>query len=200
VGHILNVDGFLVTGSETMDMRATFIRDLSLENEDGSFSGTVFDADGGGKVFSLKTKDKRNITVSMDLDTVVKKGNVVINPSKIKTGDIVLGVYGIYHQPSETVKAKNIEIYQDRKVFAPRNFQGKLKSLSGSSLPVNAVVTVGSTDYLVILGEKSQILNNKKVNTKLNRFVEGDTVRFYGTIREGVETTVDAEILRNLDL
>lgn len=200
VGHILNIDGNLVTGSESMDMKATFIRDLSLENEDGSFSGTVYNSDGGGKVLTLKTKNKKDITVTMDSDTVVKKGNININPSKIKTGDIVLGVSGIYHQPSETIKAKSIEIYQDKKVFAPRNFQGKLKSLSSTNLPTNAIVTVGSIDYTVVLGEKTQVLNNKKSNTKLNRFVEGDIVRFYGSIKEGAETTVDAEIIRNLDL
>lgn len=200
VGHVLDVEGNLASGSESMDLKASFIRDLSLENEDGSFSGTISNINNDGRNFTLKTKNKKNISVNTSSDTTIKKGNINILASKIKNGDVVLRLTGDYHQPSETIKAKSLEIYQDRSIFAPKNFQGKLKSLSGTTLPANVVVTVQGIDYTVILNEKAQVLNNKKANTKLNRFVEGDVVRFFGSIREGAETTVDAEVIRNLDL
>ncbi len=200
LGHIVNIDGVLVSGAESMDMKASFIRDLSLENEEGDFSGTITNISSDSKTLTLKTKNKKELKINILSDTFIKKGNVTITSPDIKKGDVILRLKGVYHQPTETVKAQSLEIYQDRKIFAPRNFQGKLKSLSSVTLPTNAVVTVGGVDYTVILNDKSEVLNNKKANTKLNRFVEGDVVRFYGSIREGAETTVDAELIRNLDL
>ncbi len=200
VGHILELEGKLASGSEAMDLKATFIKDLSLENEDGSFSGTVSNVNNDGRNFTLKTKYNKNISVNVSSDATIKKGNITILSSKIKNGDVVLRLTGLYHQPSETIQAKTLEIYQDRAVFAPRNFQGKLKSLSANTLPSVATVTIGSVNYTFNLNEKTQVLNNKKANTKLNRFVEGDTVRLYGSLKEGIDNTADAEIIRNLDL
>ena len=39
VGDVLNVDGSLLSSSDSLNINATNIRDLNLEKEDGNFSG-----------------------------------------------------------------------------------------------------------------------------------------------------------------
>ena len=115
----------------------------------------------------------------------------------ITAGDKILSVAGLYDYPSNTLTASNVEVFQSKTIFKPRNFEGTLKSISGTTLPVSLVVTVGSTDYTIYLNEKASVLKNNKKPTTLTRFVVGDTVRAYGSIRETNLTEIDAEIVRD---
>lgn len=90
-------------------------------------------------------------------------------------------------------------MYQDKSIFVERNFQGTLKSVSTVVLPATLVVTVGATDYTVYLADSSSVLRNNRKPTTLSRFVVGDTVRFYGAIRETNFEEIDAEVVRDLN-
>ena len=92
-----------------------------------------------------------------------------------------------------------MEVYQDKAVFKAQNFQGTLKSLSGTALPASAVITVGKSDYTVYLPASAKVMSKNRAATTLQRFTAGDTVRFYGSIRQTNLQEIDAEILRNLN-
>lgn len=200
VGDVINTDGKMLTGADSLDINASVVRDLNLEKEGGTFSGKVTRANDGTGTFVLTTNDGKSLTIKVNGGTTIKKGMIFIALSNLNYGDTILSVEGSYHQPTETVEATNIEVYQTKKIFEPRNFEGKLESLSGTELPVTMVVSVGDTSYTVFLPAGSQVLNAKKNPAKLQRFVLGDTVRFYGKIQETNLTVVDAEVVRNLDL
>lgn len=201
VGHVLDVEGQILLGSQGLDISVSKITDQNLENEDGSFFGTVYSADNEGKVFALKMKSGKDITVSMDANTYIKKGTLIYPGSKIRNGDTVLSATGIYHQPTETLKADKIELKMDYSVLTARNFQGTLKSVSSTELPTSIVVNVNGFDYTVYLEKNASILTKWRAKTSLQRYLIGDTVRFYGAIRNTVnQDEVDAEVLRNLNL
>ncbi len=55
------------------------------------------------------------------------------------------------------------------------------------------------------ISDKTPILKNNKSIAQIARFVVGDTIRFYGAVREEEKTltdalVVDAEVVRNLSL
>ncbi|OHA31655.1 MAG: hypothetical protein A3B08_02475 [Candidatus Taylorbacteria bacterium RIFCSPLOWO2_01_FULL_43_44] len=200
VGHILDVEGPLVAGTDTLNITATVIRDLTLEMEKAGFSGKVVRANNGSNTFVVAVDSGKEVTVKVNSSTVIKKGAIYIPLSKIVYGDTILSVDGTYHEPTKTITANNVEVYQTKKIFEPKNFEGILKSISDTELPITAVVSIGGVDYDFYLGEKASILNAKRLNAKLQRFVVGDRVRLYGKIRETNLNEVDAEIMRNLDL
>jgi hypothetical protein len=200
VGDVLDVEGSLLSGADSLNINATDIRDISLEKEEGSFSGKVVKADSAAGNFVMITDSGLTLTVDVGSNVSIKKGVIFIPLSKVVPGDVVLFVSGSYLQPTQTIEATNVEIYQTPDLFKPRNFQGILKNVSGPDLPATLIVTVGAIDYNVVLDSKAQVFTAKKKLTKLQRFVVGDTVRFYGSIREAEQTTVDAEVVRNLDL
>lgn len=201
VGDVLNVDGSLLSGADSLNINATVIRDMTLEKEDGSFSGRVTRVDTSASSFVMTADSGQAITIHMGSSVSVKKGVISIPLSKVNPGDVAIFVSGSYHEPTETIEATNVEIYQTPELFKRKNYQGILKSLGGSAdLPATIVVTIGGVDYSVVLDSKAQVLSANKKTKKLQRFVVGDTVRLYGAIREAEQTTIDVEIIRNLDL
>lgn len=200
VGDVLNVDGSLLSGADSLNINATFIRDMTLEKEDGSFAGKVTKVDAAASSFVMTADSGQTITVHMGNGVSIKKGVIFIPLSKVNPGDVAIFVSGSYHEPTQTIEATNVEIYQTPELFKAKNYQGTLKSLSGTDLPSTLVVAVGGADYNVVLNGKSQVLSANKKTSKLQRFVVGDKVRFYGSIREAEQTTIDAEVIRNLDL
>lgn len=200
VGHILNAQGAMVSGSDTLNLNASFVRDLSLENEQATFSGIVSLIDATANKIILKTSESKDLIVKLNSATF-KKGNIFVPLSKIKIGDKATSVIGVYHQPTETIEAVSLEFSQNTSIFAPRNFEGVMDKLNGKTLPTTASVTVGGKSYTVYLAADTQVLRSNKSKTTLERFVDGDRVRFYGSIRETVEQNeIDAEIIRDLDL
>lgn len=200
VGHILNAEGTMISGADSLNINATVVRDLNLEDENGKFSGVVTRANDGTSTFVIKTDSGKSVTIKVDGSVTIKKGARYITLSEVVYGDKIVTVEGIYHQPTESVKSNFIEVYQTKKIFEPRNFQGKLKSLSSTSLPTVAVVSIDNIDYTFNLPSNAEVLTNKRKPVSLQRYVIGDTVRLYGKIRETNLTMVDAEIIRNLDL
>ncbi|HBM46047.1 MAG: hypothetical protein UT05_C0020G0003 [Parcubacteria group bacterium GW2011_GWF2_38_76] len=201
VGDRLNVEGFLENGTDTLTIIAKTIKNLSNEKQSGKFSGTIIGSAPNNSGLLLKTDSGETITLGNNSSIVVEKGTRRLGYYDIKIGDRVLEVEGVLNRANNAMDTKKVKIYIDLSVFNPRNYQGKLKSLSGTELPTTATITVEGKDYTVKLGANTVVMNNKRYNTRLSRFVVGDTVRFYGAIPEGDDMTyVIGEVIRNVDL
>jgi len=202
-GDILVVEGELESASQTMTVIPKTVRNISNQTENNEFSGTISNIHLDSDTFTLTTKSKGPITISVNNGTTteIKKGNRIINISSLRNGDKVTKVDGVLNHATNQMVAKNIVVYVNMNTFKPRNFQGVIKEISGATLPLNFTATVAGVDYFVKLNEKTAILNNLKNNAKLSRFEAGDRVRFYGEIEESDSLIIGkVEVLRNLDL
>ncbi len=201
VGFVINAQGTMVAGADSLNIDATVIRVLDLENESGSFTGVVMGIDNSGKTLIMRTDDKKDITVKISSDTIIKKGSISVPFSKISYGDRILTAVGSFHQPTQTIAVTNIEIGQNKKIFSPRNFEGVLEKLNSKTLPTTAVFVIGGTKYTAYLSTNTEVLRKSKSKTNLERFVDGDKVRIYGAIRETIDQNeIDAEVIRDMDL
>lgn len=195
---VISFDGTLSTGADSLVIVAKNIRDSALQSADKTVAGIVSSVDTSANTFVLTDKVFGKITVAVSSATITK-GARTISINEMQVGDKVLSAPGTYDYTSKMLAATSISLFQTDSVFKPRNFEGSLKSISGTSLPVTLVVTVGSTDYAVYLGEKAAVLSKNKSATLLTRLVVGDKVRLYGTIRKTNLTEIDADTLRDLN-
>ncbi|MDO8522298.1 MAG: hypothetical protein Q7S08_03360 [bacterium] len=198
-GDVLDVEGKLSSGEGALTIYATRIRDTSLQVESKTLSGiAVSTSPGNSSLVLSNTIFGATTTVMLSASTTIQKGVRTISLSDISPGDKILSVSGTYNYAKNIFLASLIEVYQDKSIFVPRNFQGTLKNVSATVLPATLTVTVGTTDYTVYLASSSSVLRNNKKPSTLSRFVVGDTVRFYGGIRQTNFSEIDAEIVRDL--
>lgn len=197
---ILDVEGKLYSGDGVLIINATRIRDNSLQVESKNISGTVLSVNQeqtslvlANKIFGATT------TVLLSPSASIKKGARTIGFNDISSGDKILSAPGTYDYTSNIFTASSIEIYQEKSIFKERNFQGTLKSISGTILPATLTVEIGNADYTVYLAEGASILNSRKKPAGLTRFVVGDTIRLYGAIRPTNLWEIDASIVRDLN-
>lgn len=91
------------------DMSAVYIRDLSLQARNGTFSGTVTALNTDAKTFTLKTGARGEQTIMVASSTKMTKNG---NPATF--ADLALGnqirVVGIWNRPNENVTAKSVAI------------------------------------------------------------------------------------------
>ncbi len=198
-GQILDVDGTLAASGDNMIVNATRIRNTSLLRESKTISGLVRTIDTEAPSFVLPNASLGTTTVIVGGSIPIKKGARGVAFSDIKVGDKVLSVSGTYDYQTGILAATALEIFQDTAMFKPRNFEGTLKSISGTMLPATFVVTVGGTDYTVFLTKQTSVLKKNRSAATLGRFVVDDAVRFYGAIRQTNFTEIDAEIVRDLN-
>ncbi len=184
-------------GGGSIVVNAASIEDVSLQVAAKTLSGTVASVDAGARTFTLKTKQLGTVVVSAG-GASITKGVRSIALGDIASGDKVLSAAGAYDYSTNTLVATAIEVYQDKAVFKPRNFEGKLTSISGTALPATFVVSVGGTEYTVYVSGNGAVLNASKKAASLSRFMIGDTVRFHGAVRPANLTEVDAEVIRDL--
>ena len=197
--HVIDVDGRLASGADSIIVHATRIKNTSLLKESKDLKGTIASIDGTALSFVLPNDTFGKTTVVVPASVEIKKGARQIQFTDLKVGDRILAAKGTYDYTNNTLSASDLNVFQDATMFKAKNFQGILKSIGASSLPTSAVITVEGTAYTVFLGAKTSVLNNKKAATTLKRFEEGDTVRFYGAIRQTNFTEIDAEVIRDLD-
>lgn len=197
VGDTLAVEGALSSGADTLLINATKITDLSLNKEPKTLSGVVKSVDYSGS-FVLPDKKLGKVTVAVNGYTTITKGLRTIALGELVAGDKVSAVVGTYDYDTKTLTATSFTVYQDPSVFKARNFEGTLKSLSGTTLPVTATVTVGKDDYTMYVSEKASVINKAKVAVSLTRFTVGDRVTLHGSIRQTNLLEVDADSIRNL--
>jgi len=197
---VLDVEGKLSSGEGALTINATRIRDTSLQVESKTLSGTVVGVNPDNSSFVLSNQTfGATTTVILSSSVPIQKGARAISLGDISSGDRILSVSGSYDYPKNAFSATSMEVYQDKTMFTARNFQGTLKSISATILPATLTVEVGTTDYTVYIAEGSDIWNSRRKPASLSRFVAGDTVRFYGTIRETNFEEIDAEIVRDLN-
>lgn len=201
LGDYLDVEGDFFVGSDFFGLTAQSIKDWSLQEEAGTFSGRIVEYNANN--FVLRTP-MQNITVQTATSTSIKKGGVAISWSRLKNGDTVVLADGVYDYAKNTLTASQIVVFQPTAIFAARNYEGVLKRIDAPRLPTTLIVVVG-TDYTVQLSQKTEVLKKNRAPGELSRFVVGDIVRFYGPLRQEEnilrdELVVDAEVVRNLNL
>ena len=197
IGDILDVEGTLAPGADTLLINATSIRDLSLNIESKNISGIIKTLNATLNTLTLMDKKLGAITVVAPYN--IQKGARTISAGELVVGDKDLSASGSFDYSTKTFTAENMEVYQDKSIFKAQNFQGTLKSLSGTALPTSAVITVGKTDYTIYLAASAKVMSKNKATTTLQRFTLGDKLRFYGAIRQTNLFEIDAEIIRNLN-
>ena len=199
VGHRIDVEGQLVSGSDTVTIVAAKIRDAALVKESKTFSGSIKRVDSNSQSFVFTDKSLGEVTVVVLASTPITQGKRQVQFSTLKAGDKIVSMSGTYDYAAKTLSPAAIELYQSKDIFVAKNFEGTLKNISGTALPTQLTVSVGGVDYTVYLSGKSTVLSKNKSATSLKRFAEGDRVRFYGAIREVNLSEVDAEVVRDLN-
>lgn len=197
---VLDVEGELSSGEGALTIKAARIRDTSLQVESKTLSGTVVSVNAKNSSLVLSNQMfGATTTVILSPSTTIQKGVRAISLSDVSAGDKILSASGSYDYPKNAFSAGSIEVHQDKNIFTPRNFEGTLTSISVAALPAALTVTVGNTDYTVYIAEGSSVLNSRRKPATLSRFVVGDTVRFWGGIRQTNFGEIDAEIVRDLN-
>src|SRR3989338_3002597 len=148
-GQPLDVEGTVASGSDSLIVNASGIRVLSLVTESKTLAGKVQSINPSALSFVLPNSKFGSTTVVAPASVPITKGARTIEFGDIAAGDKVLSVSGTYDYSNNTLMARSLEVFQDKTMFTPRNFQGALKSISGTTLPVTAVILVGGTDYTV---------------------------------------------------
>jgi len=202
VGDYIDAEGDFFIGSDFFGLTAHKIKDWSLQEEAETFSGKIIELNSSN--FILETPYK-SVTVVPDGSVTITKGPVDIPWGRIAIGDTVVLAQGVYEYPTNTLSASTITIFRPKDDFQPRNFEGTLKSIDGITAPTLLTVTVDGSDYTVSISEKTSVLRKNRAPAMLARFVIGDTVRFYGAIKENDEILygkliVPAEVVRNTNL
>lgn len=198
-GDVINVEGNLPNSSDTLNVQASKIVDLSLQKEDKEVNGKIATMATSSPGFVVKTANGNTIGVKIPDGTIITKGARTISWLELAPGDTITSIKGTFDYANSTIGATSIVVYQDNSIFKARNFQGSLISISGTALPITVVVQTEGKQYTVYFPTTAEILNKAKGRASLTRFVAGDTVRFYGAIRKTNLTEIDAETLRNLN-
>jgi hypothetical protein len=204
VGDYLDAEGEFFVGSDLFGFTARSVKNWSLQDEYETFAGVVV-ALLPDDAFKLSAGRGREILVQPTATTTILKGPVVIPPSRLVSGDIVLFADGVYDYARNILAPRTITVFQDRRPFLARNYEGVLTGLPGTALPMTLTVSVGGVSYRVSLGEKAVVQKKNREPAELTRFVAGDAVRFYGPMQEEPytlrgERVVDAEVVRNMNL
>jgi hypothetical protein len=199
-GDYLDLIGQLESGSESMVLNATSVKNGSVQKQQDNFTGKVVSVNASVQSFVLNTTKLGVITVNTNSNTVFKKGNRNLDLDHIKVGDTITKAVGDYDLTSKVLTASSVVTYVDLNMYKPKNYEGVLKEVLGTTLPTLVRVSIAGTVYDVNLDAKSSVLSKNKNKALLNRFVPGDTVRLYGAIEEIDTPVINAEIIRNLNL
>ena len=197
VGNFLDVEGDLPLSADTLMVQAKTIRNRSILDEKRATKGSVLSTNIDASTFSMKSDNLGAITVEIQAASI-KKGKRIISLSELKAGERVLSVAGTFNYGTKTLSASSVEMFQEKSVFTPRNFEGTVKTLNGTLPPTTIIATFEGNEYMVYLSEKTEVINRLRSKTELKRFTAGDKIRAYGTIRETNLSEIDAEIVRDM--
>lgn len=200
VGDYLDITGQLESGSDILSVIATTITNSSVQKEQASFSGKISSIDSGLTQFSLVTKNAGQVTIATDGNTVFTKGSRTLDFAHLKVGDTITKTAGDYNLPTKTLQATTVKTYVDPAFYLPKTVEGKLVEVISATAPFSIKVNISGVVYLVNLNDKTQILNKNRAAVVLNRFVVGDNIRVFGTVREIDDPVIDAEVVRNTNL
>jgi hypothetical protein len=200
-GDILDASGELQSQTDTLTLVASSVRNSSVQKEQAVLSGNVISVDRSNRQqFLMTTKDRGVVIVNIATSTQFFKGTRTLDFDHLRAGDRVTKVTGDFDLSSKNISAQAVTIYLDTNQFKPKNFVGKLSEVPSSLDATTLKIIVDKTIYTVNLNSKTIIMRNDKSITTLQRFVAGDSVRFYGAIRETDEPIIDAEVVRNMSI
>ncbi len=198
-GDTLDVEGTLSSGDGTFVVNALKIVDHALLQQSQTLSGSVVSVDTNTSSFVLSNNVFGSTNVVLPGGVSIQKGARVISIGELQKGDRILSASGIYDYASKTFTASSISVYQETSIFIKKNFEGVLKSVSGTTLPTTLTVAVGSVTYTVYLPADASVMKANRATTSLARYQIGDTVRFFGAIRKTDLNAVDAVLVRDIN-
>ncbi len=198
-GDTLDVEGALSSGEGSFVVNATKIVDHALLQQSQTLSGTVLSVNTNTSSFLLSNKTFGSTTIIVPGGVSIQKGARTIGVGDLQKGDKILSVAGTYDYASNTLTASSLSAYQDASIFVARNFEGTIKSVSGTTLPANITVAVGQTIYTVYLPAGAPVMKANRAATNLARYQVGDTVRFFGSVRKIDLSAIDADAVRDIN-
>ena len=118
----------------------------------------------------------------------------------LRVGDGISNTSGDYNIASKTFAADSMTIYLNMDLFKPKLFIGKLAEVPTGAGATSIKVTIDNIVHTIVLNNKTLIIRENRGVAALARFVLGDTIRIWGTLREADEPVIDAEVVRNINL
>ncbi len=199
-GNVLDVVGELESGSDSLTMVASSVKNLSVQKQQTVLSGKVTSVDLGIKRLVVDSPAFGIVTINTSTTTVFKKGTRTLDLDHVKVGDTITKVSGEFDYKTKVLTATTVNTYLDMNIFKSKNFDGSIVEVGFTTLPTTMKIKIANTTYEVNLNAKVIVLSKNKKLVGLNRFVVGDLVRLYGFIREVDDPVIDAQIIRNLSL
>lgn len=138
-----------------------------------------------------------NINVVSNTSFVRKSGSAG-TAADVKTGDIVSFSGTVTGGVSNgiNVDAKTIKDWSMVKQNIRSKIEGTIKSVSGTTVPTNIVVTSEGKDYSTYVGATTSLVNDSWAPVTLSTFVVGNKVTAYGIV-DVASATVTATVLKN---
>jgi hypothetical protein len=195
--HFLTVEGRLVDGNGNLLIDAKKVVDQSLTTEEKTVEGTVTAVNRTSNMLSASVKGLGAIKLALSASTPVRKGARMIETGELAAGDRILSASGTYDFAAKTLTVHSLEIYQDKKMFQPRSFEGVIGSISGTSLPATVSLASAGKTYTVYLTATTTLASKTGTSISLGRMAAGDRVTVKGKIREMNFSEVDASSVKD---
>ncbi len=194
VGDLISVTGSLDMTAATLTVKASTLKDWSIQKQNAAVSGTVASIDASAKTFVVTASEKGNITVSVSDGTVFLKNDT----ASATFADLSVGsrvkVSGVLDLNTHVIAANKVMILM---VSEKTTFEGTLKAVSGTTLPATLTITVGGVDYTVNVASDTSILSSLWGRSSLTNFRVGDNIRVYGSVNG---TTINATVIRDTSI
>ncbi len=199
-GDYLDITGELESGTTGLTLVASVIKNSSVQKEQASFPGKVMSIDLSGRSFVLDTKSVGQVTFQSTSTTVFQKGSRTLDLEHLRVGDTIVKASGDYDLSTKIMLGTYVRTFVDPNIYRPKLYEGKLSAIVSTTTPAVLKVVVSGVDYTINLSSKVEILNKARKSITLERFVVGDNIRLYGTLREVDDQIIDADIIRNTNL
>lgn len=184
-GDTLQVRGTVNGTSVT----ATTIRDLSQQQQNASFSGSVTAVNGSN--FTLLTKNRGSQTINTTSSTTFKENGITsASISNVTVGENV-ETYGVWDSTNSTVAAAGVTI-----VVKTETITGALTAINGTSLTVTTSST-SPTVYSVDASNVKKVDRRFGAQTDLTALQVGDTLQIRGVVNG---SSVIASTVRDMSL
>lgn len=195
VGDYISFNGTLDTTVSNFTVRATTIKDWSVQVKNSSFDGTIKSIDATAMSFVLTSNNRGDITVTTDANTKIMRGDTTIAVSGLMVGDKVTKTEGLFNNLDRTLKADSVKISSG--VLGKRTFEGTLVSIAGTTLPTSFVLKVGDANYTVNVPANISVLGSNWLVMPIANMQVNDTIRVYGAVQAASMTTIDASVVRD---
>lgn len=200
-GHLLHVEGTLESGTDSLTVVAKKLVDLSIRKQQQTFSGSIQNINPGAGTFTLSDPKEGDIVVTVGSSATITKGSRTIPVSLLKNTDRAVEASGEYDHNAKTLKLSAATLSFNKALYVPQNFVGIFKGAPDSkSVPTTIKVQIEGVLYDVHLAAGAQVLTSLRKPTTFTRWLEGDSIRLYGTREEREEPVIDAEVVRNTNL